>query len=141
MMRVSNSVQRLHDSVAHAQYVALEEITYEDRDWKLFRETGEDRRVQRKRYHSSDEIVVAAMFTQTWGSTALGFGGIGGAAITVDYTVVLQSAAVNCYLVYFGGRFAYMVSRPNEHFFRDLRDGRMASVADSHNYQNTPIDA
>lgn len=46
-------------------------------------------------------------FPQTWGSTALGFGGIGGAAMTTAQTyVVLANGSV---FVYFGSRFAYEI--------------------------------
>lgn len=50
-------------------------------------------------------------FDQVWGSTALGFGGMGGQAITHARTYVL--VPVNCSqkcFVYFGGRFAYAVN-------------------------------
>lgn len=44
-------------------------------------------------------------FPQTWGSTALGFGGIGGQAMTTAQTyVVITYGTV---YVYFGSRFAY----------------------------------
>lgn len=47
-------------------------------------------------------------FNQTWGSTALGFGGIGGQAITEARTYVFVPMTCNqkCF-VYFAGRFAY----------------------------------
>ena len=41
------------------------------------------------------------MFQQTWGSTALGYGGIGGAVMTPAYTVVVSYE--NHMRVYFGG--------------------------------------
>lgn len=49
-------------------------------------------------------------FEQTWGSTALGFGGIGGQAITAarTYVFVPQSCNQKCF-VYFAGRYAYAV--------------------------------
>lgn len=49
-------------------------------------------------------------FNQTWGSTALGFGGFGGQAITEARTYVF--VPINCNqqcFVYFGSRFAYRV--------------------------------
>lgn len=48
------------------------------------------------------------IFEQTWGSTALGFGGIGGQAITTENTYVFVPVTCNqnCF-VYFGSRFAY----------------------------------
>ena len=50
------------------------------------------------------------MFVQTWGSTALGFGGMGGQAITSANTYVFIPQIDNqlCH-VYFAGRYAYSV--------------------------------
>ena len=50
------------------------------------------------------------IFEQTWGSTALGFGGMGGQAMTTANTIVLIPINNNqdCF-VYFAGRFAYSV--------------------------------
>lgn len=50
------------------------------------------------------------VFEQTWGSTALGFGGIGGQAMTTANTIVLIpiNNHQDCF-VYFAGRFAYSV--------------------------------
>ncbi|PRY38492.1 hypothetical protein CLV58_109219 [Spirosoma oryzae] len=64
-------------------------------------------------------------FQQTWGSTALGFGGMGGSAITQAYTTVIvcKQQAV----VYFGGRKAYRVDQMNQNFADDLKNHRMAS--------------
>lgn len=60
---------------------------------------------------SADDFEIYT-FTQAWGSTALGFGGIGGQAITKANTYVLEPVAPNapdyktCH-VYFAGRYAY----------------------------------
>jgi hypothetical protein len=54
------------------------------------------------------------MFRQTWGSTALGFGGIGGMAITPAYTVIVSCDRSHASAVYFGGRFAYLVEYANQ---------------------------
>lgn len=50
------------------------------------------------------------VFEQTWGSTALGFGGMGGQAMTTANTIVLIpiNNHQDCF-VYFAGRFAYSV--------------------------------
>ena len=74
------------------------------------------------------------MFSQTWASTALGFGGIGGQAITSAYTTVVADTQYNYWGVFFGDRLAYLVLGPNDIFFGDLRAGRMASVAQHGKY-------
>ena len=74
-------------------------------------------------------------FEQTWGSTALGFGGIGGQAITSATTYVFIPMSVNqkCF-VYFAGRFAYAVDYSDK-FMQDVLKCDMASVAESGKYR------
>lgn len=73
-------------------------------------------------------------FTQAWGSTALGFGGIGGQAITEANTYVLvplcpASDYKTCH-IYFAGRYAY--SAPcNSTLGADLVSQKMASVSEA----------
>jgi hypothetical protein len=57
------------------------------------------------------QISVRAMFPQQWGSSALGFGGVGGQAMTEEYTTVLQGPGLDL-AVYFGGSFAYLLPAP-----------------------------
>jgi len=74
------------------------------------------------------------MFPQIWGSTALGFGGAGGQAITTAYTTVVTDIHYGYYGVFFGEGLAYLVAKPNHDFFEDLRKGQMASVANRGRY-------
>lgn len=68
-------------------------------------------------------------FEQIWGSTALGFGGIGGQAMTEARTYVFVPMGVDqkCF-VYFASRFAY-AAEYSETFMEDVRKGQMVSVA------------
>jgi hypothetical protein len=52
-----------------------------------------------------------------------------GQAVTPAYTVVLESTHGMGYCVYFGGRFAYRIERPNDNFFNDINRQRMREVA------------
>ena len=65
------------------------------------------------------------IFEQIWGSTALGFGGIGGQAMTSAYTYVFvpQCCDQNCF-VYFNGSFAYEAEY-NSIFKEDLINRNM----------------
>lgn len=67
------------------------------------------------------------LFSQTWSSTALGFGGLGGQAITNAYTTVVRGPRGD-YCVYFGGRKAYRIERPNRVFLEDLLRHQMHEV-------------
>jgi len=45
---------------------------------------------------------------QMWGSTACGWNGIGGAAMTQSYTTVIESIEGNAIFVYYNGKLAYV---------------------------------
>lgn len=79
-----------------------------------------------------DEIDLYA-FPQTWGSTALGFDGIGGSAMTTAMTVVVvhrRNASV-----YFGGRHAYTVENFNGQLIEDIAAHSVKDVASSGHYR------
>lgn len=78
------------------------------------------------------------VFPQTWSSTALGFDGCGGRAITEAYTTVVEMTLYKfesgkdirgivykeledkVYAVFFDGRIAYMCLNPDSEFLRDF---------------------
>ncbi len=75
------------------------------------------------------------VFEQTWGSTALGFGGIGGQAMTsaMTYVFIPVTCDQECF-VYFGGRFAYHVPYSSA-FLKDVNCQRVESVARADKYR------
>lgn len=128
-MQPSNPIEVLAASLAHAAYQALPALDYEQIDHSaLYALSAEERRRLREREDAGekvmprervlrrprmDECEVYAMFSQTWSSTALGFGGLGGQAFTSAYTCVIRAADDGSLAVYWRGRFAYLV-RPGE---------------------------
>ncbi len=68
--------------------------------------------------HVRDDYSVYT-YPSSWGSTACGFSGVGGHAITTTDTIVVVSDIMNMACVYHG-RFAYMVRDPNGQFFSDI---------------------
>lgn len=68
------------------------------------------------------------MFSESWPSTALGFGGVGGQAFTDAYTVIIEDTYTLEFSVYFGGRFAYKVTDPNRIFYHDVQMHDMSKV-------------
>jgi hypothetical protein len=155
-MNATNPIETLAGCMAHAAYEAFPEYKYQDRNWdkyrkwqdevfnKLSREEKQklydeerrtnvhmgppDTRVEKSRKHTFYDLTVYSMFPQTWGSTALGFGGIGGQAITSAYVCVIESNLVGGYAVYFGGRLAYVIDRPNEMFIEHIARQRMVDA-------------
>lgn len=119
-MRLHSPLECLSSALNHAAYLALPDLKYEDRDWDAFNAWTPERQhaartgqepmpvVQRTRRPRADECEVLAMFAETWGSTALGFGGMGGAAMTPAYTVVVGGPCGES-AVYWHGKFAYLV--------------------------------
>ena len=149
-MRLGTPFDTLHDALASAAYHDMPEITYEDRDWDAWRKLSKEEqgvamktdtvpRVSKTRRLMTDELEVV-MFPQTWGSTALGYGGMGGAAMTPAYTVVITYHNYVC--VYFGyGRLAYsldyskMSPEGRENFRSDLHAHSMSDVRGSEKYK------
>ena len=98
------------------------------------------------------------VFPQTWSSTALGFGGCGGQAITEAYTTVvemswsyldkideirglnLKESKDKIYAVFFDGMLAYICMNPNGQFFKDLDDGCMKPQRDAKMYNGDCVE-
>lgn len=146
MMHYSTEAFRnLHTSLAHAQYEGFSDIQYEQRDFEAIRnaKTADEKYkalhsgVPATRRPTEYDIGVFAMFNQTWGSTALGHGGMGGAAITDAYTIVLECEATHEFLVYFGGQYCYTVPRSSKNimvFVEDVKNRCLESKRKSEKY-------
>lgn len=75
------------------------------------------------------------VFPQTWGNTALGYGGVGGSAMTSDSTIVLHAQYLNVVRVYFGcKRLAYQIKDPDQIFFKDLYRCDLADASKAGKY-------
>jgi hypothetical protein len=129
----------------------MPEITYEDRDWATWRTLSKEAQadamknnaiptITKTRRVSSDELEII-MFPQTWGSTALGYGGIGGAAMTGAYTIIISFCSTT-YCVYFGGgqlayrlNWADMTPSGRDNFFNDVAARTMVEVRGSGKYR------
>jgi len=131
-MNHSDPLNTLADAIGAALHVDLplksrEQIV----DWKT-------KQTATKWYRPSRHDIEVTMFPQMWGSTALGYGGIGGAAMTTAYTVIIRTAG--CWAVYFGpgGRLAYKIldsefTKPTgiDQFKYDIEKHNMASVSEA----------
>ena len=146
MNYAQNPITDLADCIAHAQYVGFADIEYERMDYDAVRNarTAEEKRasmsatVKAFRRPTTRDFGVYGMWSQTWGSTALGHGGMGGAAMTAAYTVVLECYHTQEFLVYFGGEMCYKVDRRSKNldvFVEDCRNHCLASKRDSEKYQ------
>jgi hypothetical protein len=144
---IDNPLRDLHEALAHAQYEGVSDIEYDSIDLEASQKakTTEERIAARekkipksRRPWSGRDFWVYAMFPQTWGSTALGHGGMGGASMTTAYTIVLECPATQEFLVYFGGQLCYKVDRRGKNlevFTKDLAERNLASKKQSEKYQ------
>lgn len=146
------------DSLAAAVHAAclrdLPEIKYKDRDWPAHRRameglSCEERAAFYAKERQSGQVeghfiertrrphpgaCRVVMFPQAWGSTALGFGGIGGQAVTSAYTVIVECRHTGCKAVYFSGQLAYLVpqiasGKQRTRFAEDMAKQQMAPCA------------
>ena len=90
----------------------------------------------RRRFYNDSDYDKGELydFDQTWGSTALGFPGVGGSAMTTARTYVFIPYKMNVAYVYFGSRFAYECDI-NDEFKKDLQNQKMADVMHSDKYK------
>lgn len=115
---MSNPISALHEALSAAVLRDLPECVYNERDWVEWQKMSKEERddafknntvptTTHTRRPYTDEVNVT-LFNQTWGSTSLGYDGIGGSAMTDAYTVVVEFLGVYC--IYFGcGRLAYKI--------------------------------
>ena len=143
-MKNEHPIENLSASLYHASHVALPDVHYQNRDWEAMskwtpaqrKATADDDLpvVERIRRPEISEITVLGMFNQLWGSTALGFGGLGGAAMTNAYTVILQGPERDV-AVYWNGHLAYVVAASNVEGLRalmsDAKEGHTRSRRDA----------
>lgn len=74
------------------------------------------------------------VFPQMWGSTSLGFEGLGGCAMTEAYTTVIIERNSGIYGVFFDESFAYMTDQVTPEFLEDLQKRNMKSVSEAKKY-------
>lgn len=146
-MQLKSPIEAVSAAIYHAAHIAFPDIHYQDRDWEALENIPLAERkkimiddtypmVNKVRRPQPSEVEVVAMFSQTWGSTALGFGGMGGAAMTRAYTVVVRSPTGDV-AVYWRGQHAYTLDTKNmtadqrKQFESDIKDNQTYSVNDA----------
>lgn len=103
-MRYDDPVKCLHEALASAVHRDLPDVNYTQTTYK----SRKPIKIERKRRPFGSEVEVK-LFQELWGSTALGYGGVGGQAMTYAYTVICMKDSDMC--VYFGdgGHLAYKI--------------------------------
>ena len=85
--------------------------------------------------YKDEDIADIVHFSQTWESTCLGFGGIGGQALTSALTSVIFKTDGKID-VFFGGHKAYTIPKMNQTFYDDLNKHYLKSVRESKVYMD-----
>jgi hypothetical protein len=134
-MNQSNPLNSLAAAMYSACLVDLEPISYRhltpgDKRRGL---TTTDAPVKTRRPDPRD-LERVEIWQQVWSSTALGFGGIGGAAMTTSDVVLIQGSMGDV-CIYFSGRLAYHIRRPSEKFWSDAAAHRMVDVSEASEYE------
>ena len=62
------------------------------------------------------------VFSQCWGSTALGFEGFGGQMMTEAYTSVFEDRVSGIFFIFFGTSLCYKLYSPSDEFFEDIKN-------------------
>lgn len=81
-------------------------------------------------YKKWNEIDISC-FTQLWSSTACGWGGIGGAAMTTSYTVAVYNKHFDIIVIYWNGKLAYCVHATDNSLMM-LKDKKMPGYHSLH---------
>lgn len=105
-MRLEHPAQTLSEALGAALHRDLSKIKY--KKWSpsmkkagISLDDPEALEEAEREPHYNDVDVV--LFSETWSSTALGYGGMGGAAITPAYTVIVICRPTQEACVYWGG--------------------------------------
>ena len=95
---------------------------------KLCRESFEDMFKEMEELTGCKNPIVET-FNQLWGSTCLGYMGIGGQAFTEATSVILIDELNDIVLVYLGtNKLAYAIQHPTRDFWMDVEKGQLLSV-------------
>lgn len=112
----------------------------EKRVWNIVTKTEEYKKFLDRTLPLGERVQANAfdyyVFPQMWGSTALGFEGIGGDAMTIASTVIAYNSYTKFALVFFGEEFAYLVKDPNESFFKDKLEENMKPCWEAKGYSD-----
>lgn len=100
----------------------------QERFWNAIRDKEE---YTKSKYPPEFELY---MFPQVWGDTSLGFGGIGGQAMTSAYTTVVIDNYAGWCGVFFEEGLAYTILNPNQLFYEDLHNGQMECISKQGKY-------
>lgn len=131
-MRIDNPLPSLAAAFYQATLKDLPDIEYRQWTPHLKKQGVRKEHAPLKKRRPRDDDVEVYHFPQTWGSTTLGFGGMGGSTMTSAYTTVViseRSAAV-----YFAGRHAYTTLEVTPRFMDDVRNYDMAAKYDTGRY-------
>lgn len=102
-MRLEHPVQTLTEALGAALHRDLSKIKYQRWTASMKKEGVSPENAPWEWRSPRQDDVDVVLFSETWSSTALGYGGMGGAAMTPAYTVIVICRATQEACVYWGG--------------------------------------
>lgn len=124
-MQLEHPSETIAEALGAALHRDFSEISYKGWTPKMKRDglTKEEAPIKHRRPSTRD--VEITMFAESWGSTALGYGGMGGSAITPAYTVIVECGQVSEACVYWGcGRLGVKLDLTDRDQSRALREAK-----------------
>jgi len=80
--------------------------------------------------------IFCQVFPQLWGSTALGYNGIGGSAMTTADTIVIFIENGPARVYFASNNLAYEIENPNTLFWKDIYNRNLRPQGEEHLYNN-----
>ena len=131
MNNPGNPIESLAEAVYSAKSKDLPNINYKQRLPSNKGLKDEEIPIAERRPYIEELII--HHFIQTWPSTALGFGGMGGSAMTSAYTTVV--ICKNNAAIYFDGRLAYVIESFIHTLIIDMKALNIKSVSEQDYYR------
>ena len=127
-------IEALSAAIYHAAHVSFPGIPMSDRSSIDINQKYS--MLEHVRRPEPRDVRLLAMYPQLWGSSTLGFGSMGVAAMTTAYTVVVADEK-SCMAVYWNGRHAYTMENASmtavqlSNLDFDILHGTSASVREA----------
>ena len=90
---------------------------------------------QMKKDYNTDNVI-CQVFPQIWGSTALGYNGIGGSAMTTADTIIIFIHNGPARVYFASDKLAYEIEKPNNTFWKDIYDRNLKPQGEEHIYNS-----
>lgn len=115
---IINSISKFSELVNYFPQLSTEQRDSLNKCWS---EDGKFSRYTDSNLYKNWDRINLHIVDQIWGSTACGYGGMGGAAMTSKYNIIFENTMLNILFVYWDGKLAYVLdNKDNSLIFNRL---------------------